>query len=429
MNRPSVVFLEKLATVLVIMAFGGSVLPVMLTSGKAVPVEAESSGVMILFAGIYVVILALVMSRPWVAARIATISPLLSALVLLTFVSALWSLFPDVTLRRALALLFTTVFGVYLAVRWPMEETVAMLVTALGLLVLLSFVFVAALPEVGIDQNIHRGAWKGVFFQKNVTGRMMVWLILGLLWLGWIGYGPRLLRWGMLALAVVLLVMCRSGTGLLASGLVFGVMVAARLLRGEARALVPVVAGAAFAVVVIGVSAATNYKDVLFMLGRDATLTGRTELWAHTWYMLQDQFVLGYGFGAYWYDAFGPASVFIHDWGINQAHNGWLELLLDVGLPGLVLMLLLVGRLILGSLALARYGGERGAREAAWILAVTCGVLAISMSESVFLERHSLNWVVLTIALVRVALLRRPAWTARPATPAPAVNHCAGIAT
>ena len=53
---------------------------------------------------------------------------------------------------------------------------------------------------------------------------------------------------------------------------------------------------------------------------------------------------------------------------------------------------------------------------------VALGLLAVSISESVFLERHSLNWVVFVLGVTRIAVLRRraalaqrpPAYVPRP---------------
>jgi len=401
-------FIEKFLAVIVVMAFGGTVLPALLVSGAAPsgPLEAESPGVMVLFAGVYVIIIGLVLLRRGIVWQVPSVNPVLTALILLVFVSALWSIFPDVTLRRSVALLFTTTFGLYLALRYRLEEAVAVVVTGVGMLVLLSFVFVAALPAIGIDQDIHKGAWKGVFTQKNVTGRMLVWFSLGVLWLDWVGYGRKWVLRGALAAGFLLLIMSRSGTGLMTTLMIGSVMMSVRLLRIDIRTLIPALALIGFVVLVVVTLTTTNFREAMYLLGRDATLTGRTELWEFGRISLQDHFLLGYGYAAFWYGLHGPASYYTIGWGITSIHNGWLEVMIDAGLPGLVMMVVLMGRLLFGGIMAARY---LDGREAPWLLAAALGLLAISISESVFLERHSLNWVIFVIGVTRVVLLRRQA--------------------
>jgi len=409
---------EKFLAVLVVMAFGGTVLPALIANG-ALPtsaVEVESPGVMIIFAGMYLVIILLVLLRPGLALPMAMASPLLTALILLAFVSTAWSIFPDVTFRRSVALFFTMAFGLYLGLRYRLEDAVAVVATGIGVLILLSFVFVLALPAIGIDQDVHRGAWKGVFFQKNVTGRVIVWFALCVLWLDWVGHGRKWLLRGALLAAFVLLIMSRSGTGLLTTIMVTVVMLSVRLLRINVRTLIPALAVLGFVGLAVVVAVTTNFKETMYMLGRDATLTGRTEIWEFGRTSIENSPLLGYGYAAFWYGLYGPASYFTTQWNITSIHNGWLEVTLDFGVPGLIVMMLLMGRMFFGGVVVARYIDFR---EAPWILAVSLSLLAISISESVFLERHSINTVIFVLAIVRVALLRRRARLAEQAAPPP----------
>lgn len=395
--------LEKSITVFCIVSFGGSVLPALLTGGGAT--DPDAPGAVIYFMAVYVMILGLMALRPSLAFRIPTGSPAVSLIVALAFLSALWSIYPDVTLRRAVAFLFTTAFAVYLALRYTFPEIVRMLATGLSILMVLSYVSVFAMPAVGLDHEQHVGAWKGVFWQKNVTGRMMVWLVLCLLWLDWTREGKRWVVRPLLLMALLLIVMSRSGTGLVTSILVAGLLLVSGFVRGGIRSFAPAMAFVLL-VAVIGITSGTTFwHDILYMLGRDPTLTGRTVLWEHTLMSIQDRFMLGWGYGAYWYGAYGPGSTFTQGWGINSAHNGWMEAWLDLGLAGVILTAMLMGRLLIQGFAAIRYSENRA--EPAWIFTVGCALLLISVSESVFLERHSLNWIVLVIAVTRLVQRRR----------------------
>jgi O-antigen ligase len=66
-------------------------------------------------------------------------------------------------------------------------------------------------------------------------------------------------------------------------------------------------------------------------LGRDSTLTGRTEVWAEVLPAWEQQPLLGYGLGSFWTDARRQL------YGIPTAHNGYLDILLELGEVGLAL--------------------------------------------------------------------------------------------
>ncbi|MBP2299109.1 O-antigen ligase family protein [Azospirillum picis] len=399
-------FLEKSIAVVCIIAFGGSVLPLMLTGGDPQSGDLESSAVTVLYGGIYVLLLVAIALRPAIAFQIPFASPALTMMLAFAFLTALWSLFPDVTLRRSIAFLFTTVFGIWLGLRFRFPEIMRLMVIGLSFLMFASFFMIFAMPQIGLDSAQHIGAWKGVFFQKNVTGRMMVWLVLCLVWLDWQKEASRWITRGLLALAMLLIIMSRSGTGLVTSVLVSMALLSTTFMRGSIRSFAPTMALLIALLVIVVTAGATFWYDVLYALGRDPTLTGRTVLWEHIVRSVWDRPLLGYGYAAYWFGINGPAASFTRDWGITSAHSGWLELTLDLGLVGVVLVVALLSRLLFQGFFAARYGSSRA--EAAWSFAVGCALLAVSVSESVFAERHSLNWVIATVAVVR--LVQQSRW-------------------
>lgn len=82
---------------------------------------------------------------------------------------------------------------------------------------------------------------------------------------------------------------------------------------------------------------------VLKLLGRDATLTGRTDIWAAVFAQPINP-LLGEGFLAFWDKPAGKAV--FESLKLNSAHNGYIEVYLDGGLIGigfLALLLLSVG--------------------------------------------------------------------------------------
>jgi exopolysaccharide production protein ExoQ len=72
-------------------------------------------------------------------------------------------------------------------------------------------------------------------------------------------------------------------------------------------------------------------------LGRDSTLTGRTELWGEVLEMGTNP-LLGAGFESFWLGERLEKLWALHWWKPTQAHNGYLEVYLNLGASGLFML-------------------------------------------------------------------------------------------
>ena len=86
------------------------------------------------------------------------------------------------------------------------------------------------------------------------------------------------------------------------------------------------------------------HKYAIMALGRNTTLTGRTEIWQAllNWEINP---VLGVGFESFWLgnERQSKLQQFFPGLNLNEAHNGYLETYLNLGLVGLVITLLMLG--------------------------------------------------------------------------------------
>jgi O-antigen ligase len=73
------------------------------------------------------------------------------------------------------------------------------------------------------------------------------------------------------------------------------------------------------------------------LFGKDLTFTGRDVIWAFIWNEIQHKFWLGYGYGSYWIMGTSVIDLFqaYVGWLVNEAHNGFLEIMLQLGITGL----------------------------------------------------------------------------------------------
>ena len=123
---------------------------------------------------------------------------------------------------------------------------------------------------------------------------------------------------------------------------------------------------------------------ILELIGKDPTLTGRTEIWA---YVIQDIWMkpwLGWGYFVFWQQT-NPAAVEISDavhWVVPNAHNGLLEFLLDVGVLGTALFAFILVRTIVLAVRCLRTP-----ERALAISTISCcvGILLVGVSETVLL--------------------------------------------
>ncbi len=85
------------------------------------------------------------------------------------------------------------------------------------------------------------------------------------------------------------------------------------------------------------------------MLGKDPTLSMRTEIWDYVWTEIEKKIFLGYGYGTYWIMGSSMIANFaavFSGYRVNQAHNGYLEIMLQLGLIGITLFAIIVILLI-----------------------------------------------------------------------------------
>jgi O-antigen ligase len=131
-------------------------------------------------------------------------------------------------------------------------------------------------------------------------------------------------------------------------------------------------------------------------VGRDVSLTGRTELWAEVLRTQTSPF-FGVGFESYW---LGPRADYLWDkfwWRPNQAHNGYIETYLTLGYVGLAMLLVMLAsgyrhvvQMIRKDPAAAGFtGGLRGA------------VILYNLTEAAFKAIHPL-WIGVLLAIATV---------------------------
>ncbi len=345
-----------------------------------------------------VVILAM---RPWDTVLAMLRQPFLLAILAVTALSVVWSIAPDATVRRLVALFATTLTGVVLAVRFRWATMAEALATAFGILALASLVAGAVLP-FGRMTELFPGAWRGVWMEKNALGgnMAMAFSIFGAAAL----LAPRRawLWWTCAAIALALVLLSTSKTSLVSLGLGAMALVFVRVCRRGPASGVAATWAAVMGAALLAAFLLFAADVFLELLGKDATLTGRTKIWSAVMRQIEQRPWTGYGFAAVWDDksGWGPLAWITKDAGFKaqHAHNSWLEQWLGMGYGGLIAWGLFYAQ-TLGA-AIVSVFRDRGAYLALPFLVIYS---LISLTESVAVSYNDLRWVILVALAVKLA--------------------------
>ena len=384
---------ERVYAVALLLDFSDAVIPLVRSaSGAGVDLENGDQHRQAMLFGFFGIAAVLCALRPHDVVRAALRNPLTLLLLAFALVSTNWSHAPDITLRRGIALAGTTLCGVWMAGRFRGRELMEMLGWAMGIVAVLSLLFALLIPELGIHQGgDFDGAWRGVYLQKNALGKMMVLGTLTFILLSLREPGRARHKWQALAfLCAALVLLSTSTTSMLILGVLILLVPLYRGLAARSRWLVPVALGIALPVVAIVLAVVTDVEAALDLFGKDATLTGRTELWEYAAATIGDRLWYGYGYGAFWQVSTRAQAIYAAiGWDAWHAHNGLLELGLNLGVIGIVLFLAgYVTGLFRGTGALLSGAREEGI----WILGFLTFVLLGNLTESAILEQNA-YWI------------------------------------
>jgi O-antigen ligase len=324
----------------------------------------------------------------------------------LALASTMWSNDPSISIRKGIVVCLTALFGVYFASRFSPRQQMRLLAIALGIVALLSVVCVVALPAHGIEHGFHEGEWRGVFETKNELGRAMALSWLVLIVAGAARVINRAAAWSGACVSAVLLWQSGSRTALVV-GLMLIVLFYSypRLLKVRLTVLLPVLVVLTSLFIAALALIAENSKEVFQFFGQDETLTGRTVLWANVALAIAKRPWLGYGFSAFWAGMQGASAdiLTVVKWEAPHAHNGILDLWLDLGVVGVALFL--IGFTVAFARAVRLYRSTR-TLEMMWPLIYISFLFIYNLTESAILRVNSLFWALYVAAFATLWSVR-----------------------
>ncbi|QOY62010.1 O-antigen ligase family protein [Lysobacter sp. H21R4] len=328
------------------------------------------------------------------------------ALVAFCLISTIWSVNGEVTLRRTYSLGANLLFGISVFAVLGRERWIQSVFFACAIPVIASLLFYVLGADWARMENAYVGAARGVYAQKNVLG-MYAWVAL-LFTIYMRRSGSISFRFAFLAVAssALSITFSQSITAMLSSVVAllsyFLVLTVSRM--SAPIRVVTVLVAAMFGLAIVLITITGGGIDSI--LGRDVTLTGRTEIWSYLQRAIADRPILGYGFAAFWrtdeYASFYVSRLF--GYAVSHSHNGFLDLALDLGL---LYASLICGAIILAlgsvvrALLLLRLDGVD-----AVFIALFLGLLLTSLSEPVFLIHNSFVTILFWVSFAYVFNLK-----------------------
>lgn len=315
---------------------------------------------------------------------------------LFAIASMFWSINPSETLKSGLGFLAFHIVGMCMAVLFSWRAIWFGLAWAL---LALGIAGVMSIPMGGLMNDIHVGAFRGLWMEKNATGEAMAVGALACVVVAVIGRSPKYFAGA--ALMMGLIVFSRSATSLFAAcAAIAGFLTIETLRRGPVRFFSGVwffaIVIALIAIVLLGMG-----SDFAKLAGRETTFTGRTEIWPTVLRFIEHKPWLGHGFSAFWVEGSDTKVQVMIDakFEAHNAHNSFFEVSLGVGYVGAALLGFAILRALFQSMS-ALYGVDGIRRTFIPFLLL---VLIISCFESTIGAAGGAASFFLTVMIPKVA--------------------------
>ena len=276
-------------------------------------------------------------------------------LVVYLFISTVWSSMFSISVTRFIRETPVVIMAfIILSEHNPREAMLSVLRRTTYILIPFSVLLIKYFPEYGVQYSRWSGeiSWIGVTMQKNGLGRLCLIAVFFLFWsiikrrkehhIAAVKYQTAI---EIFLIIVAFYLLKGPSIGAMSATAVTSLTVGLTVFLGllfmnkikfypSVNTLMAIIT----AVIIFGVftvfSSGTTVGSFTTNIGRDATLTGRTEVWQNLLPVAMKHPILGHGFGGFW--TAESRDFFM----ISEAHSGYLDVLLEIGFVGLILVTL-----------------------------------------------------------------------------------------
>ena len=333
--------------------------------------------------------------------------------------SITWSIAPSFTGTRFVALCTISLSCLaFVLVAWHPRRFQNVSRPILTLLLIASLIFGIIAPDLAKESGDTlslKDSWHGLFAQKNAFGQAASIAII--FWVhGWLAREVKLwLAIVGVAIGATCLLLSRSSTGMFAA--VFAITLLFITIRAptqnpnhKRRYRSFVVVLFVLIILIYSLSALNLFPGLAFLFdpiisltGKDATFSGRTLIWEMIREHIAQRPLLGSGYGGYWVGP-NPSSesyimlqkLYVYP---TESHDGYLDIINDLGYVGLICLLGYLLLFLRQSLALLKIDQT----QALLFLALLFHQLIINLTETTWLQTASFNFVIMALAMFSLA--------------------------
>jgi exopolysaccharide production protein ExoQ len=320
-----------------------------------------------------------------------------------SWLSLIWSVNTLVTFYKVFILTISSVAAIYVGEYLGLQKFLNILAWFCGGIAILSFMLAVFAPELGIHtKDLYLNSWHGIFWTRGRLGSFMAFgSLVMLIRMASANKKTVIVYAALYLLAVSLVFLSRSATSVIVLVLVhilFLICVAWRKWNKHLTSRHYVLIGSTGIISILLIVA--NLDFFFGLLGRESSLTGRIPMWN---YLIQNVFkerpILGYGFGALWeHDNFRVQMQGAVGWlyPVAAADNGFLDVLLNLGVVGLALFLTVIS---LACFRTVRYARDQKSILGFFPLLLVVSILVTNLTLSYFFEFEFFTWFLLAVVL------------------------------
>jgi len=331
-------------------------------------------------------------------------------LIFLLVSSILWSDYPLITLRRS-ALSVFVIFSIMVSCIYIKKPTIILFIIYRVIAISLTFNIIALVLGKGFSAD---GLFSGIHGHKNTAGLVASIAL-------WASFSARyvlnqknslnliiILGW------VIVLLLTRSKTSItlcLLSPLIWYSinLISNKLKFSTFYSLVTVSCSLILCITSLLLFNGLSLAEGISVLGGDISLTGRDFIWTFVLEYIFENPILGVGYGAFWDVGQSSANLGSHGHGriylnfLHQAHNGYLDILVNLGIVGLISILVIIFQ-PLKIITSNAYKNN--------IFSQLSGILIVfiflhNITESSLLRTTHLNWVMILILFFIFSILNK----------------------
>jgi O-antigen ligase len=285
-------------------------------------------------------------------------------------------------------------------------------VSALVLLAL-CYLGILLVPQLAVHSSsdiaepMLAGDWRGTFSHKNLASPVMTILVYLGIYLTTAGAflsGPVIL----IASGIFLLFTggkTATGLCLVTCALATLVWATKSLWLKRIICFVPLLA---MNLLTVGSVLNQRIADLTKLLPIDPTFTGRTDIWEFAFAAFEEKPIVGHGYSAFWDNVASRQTLEGAEWAVSAAHshNSYLDLLVTIGLPGLILVVMIFVLAPLRNFQTIQDHGSAGSLSRFFLMVWLFG-LYYGTTETFLLDRQNPTGFLFVMAVAGLHFLSR----------------------